>query len=217
MRRSGVEPRTVLIVGSETDPHVAAVSSLCRQMGARCVALSGETFFTLHFGGDRRGRARSDAKISMLAGEPISVWWRLKPSFFREKQVDPITMFERREWAQTLESLEGLFPSAKWVNPRAAERSISHKPNQLRLAQQCGLRIPDTIVSNNPKVVRNFVARQPNRQAIHKIFSWINGPAGETVYTNIVDLNFISRHANSIKNVQEYSRKSLPKHMSFEL
>lgn len=56
--------------------------------------------------------------------------------------------------------LEGLFSLAKarWVNDRWKERLASSKPAQLDAAQQLGLRIPRTIITNDPEEVRDFHA-----------------------------------------------------------
>ncbi|HLJ64412.1 MAG TPA: hypothetical protein VKT70_09915 [Stellaceae bacterium] len=60
-------------------------------------------------------------------------------------------------------------PQAAWVNPPAAARAANMKPLQLRAAVQAGLRIPDTLCSNDPEAIRDFAARHRHR-IIHKPF-----------------------------------------------
>lgn len=54
-------------------------------------------------------------------------------------------------------ALRRLMPQAFWINPEAAARDCDSKPLQLQLAGRCGLRIPDTLVSNCPDAIRAFL------------------------------------------------------------
>lgn len=48
---------------------------------------------------------------------------------------------------------------AFWANPLRASRMAALRSMQLRMAPAAGLRIPDTLVSNRPSSIRDFVAR----------------------------------------------------------
>jgi glutathione synthase/RimK-type ligase-like ATP-grasp enzyme len=52
--------------------------------------------------------------------------------------------------------LLGLFGQARWINPLAAAERAESKVLQLHLAARLGLRLPDTLVSNNPRDVEAF-------------------------------------------------------------
>jgi hypothetical protein len=45
------------------------------------------------------------------------------------------------------------------LDPHASQARAGNKPRQLRIAQQLGLEIPDTIVTNDPEAVRAFARR----------------------------------------------------------
>jgi glutathione synthase/RimK-type ligase-like ATP-grasp enzyme len=45
---------------------------------------------------------------------------------------------------------------ALWVNNIIRDAAASHKPWQLHVAKQCGLRVPETLITNNPQHVRQF-------------------------------------------------------------
>jgi hypothetical protein len=49
------------------------------------------------------------------------------------------------------------------VNKFSAARLIHNKAVQLHLAQACGLRVPETLMSNEPQRIRDFVAANPGR------------------------------------------------------
>ena len=52
------------------------------------------------------------------------------------------------------------FEGQTWVNDRLKQLYINSKFNQLALAKNLGLRIPETLISNDPARVREFVADQ---------------------------------------------------------
>lgn len=57
-------------------------------------------------------------------------------------------------------ALEDLLADRRWVNPPAAEAAVEgHKLHQLQAAARAGLRVPDTLVTNDPAAARAFCAR----------------------------------------------------------
>jgi MvdC family ATP-grasp ribosomal peptide maturase len=63
-----------------------------------------------------------------------------------------------RESAAALEGFLDSLHNARWVNDRECQRNAENKQRQLRLAARAGLRVPRTLVSNDPAVVRQFFA-----------------------------------------------------------
>lgn len=51
---------------------------------------------------------------------------------------------------------------ARWMNHPDAARRARHKPWQLRLAQQCGLPVPATVITTFPRAAREFAERYPD-------------------------------------------------------
>lgn len=60
--------------------------------------------------------------------------------------------------------------SCRWVSHPARIADASGKPGQLRLAAACGLRVPQTLISNSPEQVRRFVA-EVNAPVVYKPMS----------------------------------------------
>jgi glutathione synthase/RimK-type ligase-like ATP-grasp enzyme len=50
----------------------------------------------------------------------------------------------------------GCIPSARWINDPARNHAASDKATQLRAARDAGLRVPCTLISNDPARVRAF-------------------------------------------------------------
>jgi hypothetical protein len=85
-------------------------------------------------------------------------------------------------------SLAGLLsiPDIIWVNHPHRHILANAKPAQLALARRVGLSIAPTVVSNDPEVVRAFIAQAPG-PVIYKCFSQgLDLPEGEAQFTGIV-------------------------------
>lgn len=64
-----------------------------------------------------------------------------------------------------------LCPSALWVNPFSTYHLERCKPTQLVVAQRCGLKVPPTLISNDPREIVAFCKAADGRGAIYKTFS----------------------------------------------
>lgn len=77
--------------------------------------------------------------------------------------------------------LQVVAPEAFWVNPlEAAVMNRDSKLRQLMLAQECGLKVPNTIASNDPHQIRDFYFRQNGRVIAKPLSqqSWVNRDMG---------------------------------------
>lgn len=70
-----------------------------------------------------------------------------------------------------------------WVSHPDATRLFENKLLQLQLAQQIGLKIPQTLVSQNPQTIREFCAAL-NNKVIIKPLSAINAPVAASPVTD---------------------------------
>lgn len=121
-------------------------------------------------------------RINMLGLK--SIWCR------RPAHVQSPTLPE--PWMQSLvknecnRALEAMyrFLDCRWINPPAAEHNALFKLNQLVKARECGLQIPDTLVTNNPESARKFYDRWKGRviyklidEASHMLFPIFESPS----------------------------------------
>lgn len=89
-----------------------------------------------------------------------SVWYR-HPSHFQFP--DSLTRTERRHAATEARcGVAGVLSSLDvlWINYPSREADAL-KPRQLAVARRCGLRVPDTLVTNSPDAVRAFAKDIP--------------------------------------------------------
>jgi glutathione synthase/RimK-type ligase-like ATP-grasp enzyme len=101
-----------------------------------------------------------------------SVWWR-RPQPFRisEQMLRPShRLFAANE---AHEALSGLWQSmdASWINEPSCDLIAQRKAYQLKVAQQVGLRIPATLMTNDPDEARKFIDGRGYRDVVYKSFS----------------------------------------------
>lgn len=85
-----------------------------------------------------------------------SVYFRRAPTIFPPALNEMDTQFINRE---RRDFFEGLYCSldAKWINPMFATYQAERKLLQLKVAEKLGLNIPQTIITNDPADILDFV------------------------------------------------------------
>lgn len=111
-------------------------------------------------GGRWEGQIRTPGQIIDL--EDVTAVWYRSPRAYQF----PAELSAAERAHATLEAkygIGGVLASLPvlWVNHPSRLADAAYKPLQLALADRCGLRVPDTLLTNEPEVVREFVAQGP--------------------------------------------------------
>lgn len=178
----------IVAIAHSEDSHTTAVMSELKRMGAAATILDLANFprqmqLEARYG-NGTGRAYT---LGLPGGEQIalsdcrSIWWR-RPQPFRlhEDIQDPTSM--QFAMAETSEAFAGLWPSLDvfWINHPTLDGAAHHKLFQLRIAQEVGLSVPETLVTNDPVLAREFVTRHGIDRTIYKAFSGTHDAWRET-------------------------------------
>jgi glutathione synthase/RimK-type ligase-like ATP-grasp enzyme len=153
----------IAIVTRAADAHASAVQAAIHERGARCILieadrLANETSFTFAPAG---GATRSGLDGDVDASEIDVVWHRreMREPDVPDAVVDPnvrrlVLTAGRRATEHYIERAD----RAALVNDPTATRRAENKLVQLDAAAAVGLRLPRTLVSNNPVDIRSFCA-----------------------------------------------------------
>ena len=95
-------------------------------------------------------------------------------------------------------SLQSYLSHARWVNPLDAMDLVYHKPNQLLLAQQVGLTVPKTVITNNPTAVEKLFDEAANGRVIFKTLNRLYIHPETVVFTTEITRQFLSESASGI-------------------
>jgi len=121
-----------------------------------------------------------------------AVWYRrIKPLGLHPDLSDETArMFA---WSEANEALLGLWYSLDcfWMNPPTADEISQRKIRQLQVARRIGLAIPETVITNDPGVAREFIESQGAGNVIRKAFRNIAPAPRETALVTAEDLALI--------------------------
>ena len=97
-------------------------------------------------------------------------WWRRVRPF----EAAPGVRSRDRVFAEseTSQAVFGMLDSlaCAWINPRLPDEAAHHKPSQWTVAQQVGLRLPRTLVTNEPQAARRFIQEVGVGRTVFKAF-----------------------------------------------
>lgn len=163
--------RTLLILSHGEDFHAELAAAALRDCGLRvhCLDLAelpAHGTASLRYGDG--GRAAIETRDGAFDPAEIDVVWNRRPRSARvpDSVASADRGFAQGEWRQFGNGLHDALAHARWINPRGAATAAECKPAQLAAAQQVGLTVPPTLISNDPAAIRAFLRGQPD--AIYK-------------------------------------------------
>lgn len=112
-----------------------------------------------------------DPEHAVVENDYDVVWWRRarKPYLPKDAVHPDDYKFVARENTLFYESFtHTLAPHAWWVNTKESANRANFKLLQLKLAQECGLHIPVTLCSNDPKEIRFFLLQHEGDGVVYK-------------------------------------------------
>jgi glutathione synthase/RimK-type ligase-like ATP-grasp enzyme len=167
---------TIVVLSHNGDPHAMAV---CNRLAAAghpvqildLAALPGRAGLTIELG------VVDESVHCDVNGEPIDLagarafWWRRPrfPDLTEIRNADART-FAANEWQEALGGLWQLL-GGRWMNPPVHDEVASRKAFQLRVAAECGLRVPRTLITSDPAAALEFIHRVGIGRTIYKTFS----------------------------------------------
>ena len=200
---------TILCIGSAEDPHIQEVDKHVKAMDseARVVLfnpLCGSHFIEISAGNLSE---QSPSCTIVVDGERItaesirSVWYRWKPAVLSaDEDLQGLIAkdFALKEWKSVIRSLASYLPHTRWLNPLAASELMNCKPHQLKLAQQVGLTVPQTTITNNPAAVEKIFEQVDHGRVIFKSLTPLFVPPDKLLYTTEITKEFPSVSQSSI-------------------
>lgn len=176
MRTPETTEPTVLILTQEFDPTVDPVITTLTERGARVARIDLSYFprrltvTTSDFGEPRRLLHDRETGRVVDLDQLASVWYRRPTAFdFGPDMSAPEREFARRE---AMQGVGGILRATDclWVNRPDVDAVSELKPYQLDLARRLGMRVPRTLMTNDPKEVSDLLATA-DRPIAYKAFT----------------------------------------------
>jgi glutathione synthase/RimK-type ligase-like ATP-grasp enzyme len=196
--------KSVLILAPRTDFHALAIQALLRERGGDAYIVD-----TKDFPADLILFQQSGALQSVHVGGHAlanfrSIWWRRPDPPVVPAELEGSSEEIRFASRECREALWGALHASgiPIFNRPEMEAIATYKPYQLRVAQSCGLRIPNTIITNDPQEVLRF--RASHGKIIYKGLSATKIRMTETRFLGDEDIKDLWRLRFSPVIFQEY-------------
>jgi glutathione synthase/RimK-type ligase-like ATP-grasp enzyme len=156
----------------------------------------------------------NENKVERISWNTMSVAWHLRVQRKRplHKITDYLERFRENESLHALQSALSVLPCT-WVNTWEAIDTLStNKLLQQKLARQSGLRVPITVVSNDPKKILAFAERCGGRLLVKTFGNTRLDEKDELViYSELFGAQELSESAEAIAACPIYAQEYIPK------
>ena len=176
----------IAIVSNHLDEHAQAVQVELSRRNARSQLIDLAEFpqrlgLSMTYDDGGRSFAFGCAEGGLDLDDCGAIWWRRPQS----PEISPrIPRDSHRQFAynECAEALQGLWHAVEpfWINDPARDHVAQRKAYQLRVAQDVGLTIPVTLITNCSRAASEFVARRGHQRVIYKSFSALESEWRET-------------------------------------
>jgi len=224
--------QTILVLGSEEDPHVLAVCDFLRKRHADYTIADLQGFPTnslasLRFDSSVKCIFTRESKQALALDEVGAVWYRrLFPptidSAITDQDAKRFTMGECRAF---LSGLWSVLSDRPWMNPYVSNHQAELKLRQLAVAQGVGLTIPETIVTNDVTRVQEFFERN-DRKIIYKPLSSFATDSefkdgkltpSKCIYTTLITREALDKLAPQVKLAPCLFQDYIPKDLELRI
>ncbi|MEK6373088.1 MAG: MvdC/MvdD family ATP grasp protein [Acidobacteriota bacterium] len=200
----------IIAVSHPDDPHAVRVLDVLRRAGHETLLLNLADLperAALTFDYDSAARPQilyTNGHGPLDLGHTRSAWWRRPQSPNLGAVSDQqVFQFTYQEWQEALNGLWQLL-DVPWMNPPALDEVAGRKAFQLRIASEVGLRIPRTLVTNDPEAARRFIDANGLGKTIFKTFSCTHAVWRETRLVRKEELDILDQVRLAPVIFQEY-------------
>ena len=168
----------ILLISHLADPHATTVLDHLLRSGADALLFDTARFpreIRLDIGHASRQCSTASLVIGGIRHDMSSVrsvWWRRPQPY--EVQADVAGSEDRGfAYGECHAAVSGLWSclDARWVNDPGCDEVAGRKAYQLKVASQLGLRIPRTLITNDPANAAAFIEGEGAAGTIYKAFS----------------------------------------------
>jgi glutathione synthase/RimK-type ligase-like ATP-grasp enzyme len=169
----------ILLISSPTDEHASTVFRELVNLRKQAILLDLSQFpqqmqLTMHLedADFRQYGLRLADKTWLNLADCQVIWWRRPQQFVLHPEISKQS-YCNFAFNESYEAFAGLWQSLPvlWVNHPTKDEVAHRKTFQLRIAQEVGLTIPKTLITNDVDQARQFIATQGYDRTIYKAFS----------------------------------------------
>jgi glutathione synthase/RimK-type ligase-like ATP-grasp enzyme len=136
------------------------------------------------------------------ADEVSHIWYR-RPEQLKDTRFDssPESKYTRSEWTEFVECFFAHVPEERWINHPARNAAASRKLEQLTTASKLGLKVPDTLVTQDPHELRAFYQKHEGRVIVKPLSTGYIERTGEEEDTLIYTSQVLEKHLEDLEDM----------------
>jgi glutathione synthase/RimK-type ligase-like ATP-grasp enzyme len=220
----------ILIISNKFDQHVDIVIQRLNKEGVPFFRWNIEDFpqshrFYLHTNGiDGDIKLLLSAENRKIDFDSIKKVWYRRPGETRidSEITDPAAIkLALNETLFTLRGLWLLLGDRVWISNPFSNQRMGNKLFQLKLAQKVGLKVPETIITNDQKAAKNFL--RSHKEVIAKTISGgltrlgDGSKPGYTIYTTKLSDGILSDQLKSVRFAPTLFQVYIPKKIELRI
>lgn len=189
--------KTCLLLTERFEPTADLLVAEMRRRGTPCVRWNLDQFPVGSALTYRASSENFDAEIvtdgRRLALDNVgSIWCRgVQALGFPPELSIADRRFAEAETARALTALYAIVKVA-WINHPHCHILANSKPAQLAIARNLGFDVPATVITNDPEVVRDFVARSKGEIVYKALTQSLDTEPGKSLFTSIMTENALA-------------------------
>ncbi|NEO87407.1 MAG: hypothetical protein F6J87_24580 [Spirulina sp. SIO3F2] len=217
----------VAIITSQCDLHADVVIQELESSNVKPVRINTENFITncrYSHSWSMNGNTENseynfiDSKVNTQNIDVV--WWR-KPSDYHPGaliQNEWSIKYCQDETKALVKSWPGLFPEARWVNHFYNMQLPALRINQIPVAQQLGLKIPPTIISNDYVKLSEFLTQYPDSIVKPMVYSsFLHQDKQYACFTRPINHNLLEEMHDSIEIAPVFMQKRIHKQAEYRV
>jgi len=135
--------------------------------------------------------------------DQVSHIWYRRPEQLQDARFDssPESKYTRSEWTEFIECFFAHVSVERWVNHPAQNAAASRKLEQLTVAAKLGMRIPDTMVTQEPDEMRSFYGKHNGCVIVKPLSAGYIERPGEQADTLIYTNRVLEKHLDNLDDL----------------
>lgn len=196
--------KKILILTDREDAHARLVASGLRAKGVWAIRWNPREFLLkqkINLSFNAASEFHIHAEEAMINLSEIDVVWFRRPGLpILPESIHPVDIkFMKEESMVFMRSLWSFMcESAAWINPFSSYYIANSKLSQLNIALKLGLKIPNTLISNDRNEIVEFINQNKATGAIYKAFmpsTWEENGEMFSSQTAVISTDILPSHS----------------------
>lgn len=206
--------KSILLIGKKDDPHITGIICELKKLGEKTIFIDdfsfSDSFSVLIDNSDKSNSFVKTDKITFTNDEIKSVWNSTALRIVAtEKILEESKKFVAAEWTEGISSMWNTL-DANWVNHPLSLSSSINRVNQLQMASGCGLKVPKTLVTNDPQQLLEFYEKTHENMIAKTLHSSEGLPDGKMIFTTKITKEDL-QNVNEIRYAPSMFQEYVPK------